>query len=472
MSSFHTFIESNMVPIIFAYGLTFFAAGLAIALQPRQLSNFRLARHLWMLAAFGMIHGIAEWGDIFIPIQSPYLSEFWIARLWDLQQTVWAVSFIFLLQFGATMTANHLPWKSGIKSIMLKLLPLWGLAVTIIAVFIVPQAYGQSCIRYLLGFPSAVMTTVAFVLERRIFISYRATSRTYMTLIAVAFGVYAILGGLTVQEHALPGLGWLDYENVFVYTAMPIYFWRMIIGLCLTILIIRAFHMFDLEYRERLEIAEGERALAVERQRIARDLHDGVVQSIYASGLQLEAAARSAATEPEATALSIRHIVGQLNEVITDVRRYIYNLAVAGEDEAGFEMYIRKIADEFSAAGLIPINISIEGKRIELTPRQKQNIAFITQECLSNVVRHAGASSAEIKFNFRPDMLVFTVLDDGSGFTEVSEKIAGKTGGRGLRGMKERAESVGAELMINSNSIEGGTLITLKIPYRRVKGFS
>jgi len=472
MSSYHTFIESNLVPIIFAYGLTFFATGLAIALQPRQLSNFRLAHHLWMLAAFGMIHGIAEWGDIFIPIQSPYLSDFWISRLWDLQQTAWAVSFIFLLQFGATMTVHHLPWKPGVKSFTLRFLPFWGLVVIIIGVFILPHAYGQSWIRYLLGFPAAVLTAVSFLLERRIFTSFQASSRINMTLIAIAFGVYAILGGLTVQEHALPGLNWLNYEYVFSYTLMPIYFWRMLIGLCFTILIIRTLHVFDLEYSERLETAEGERALAVERQRIARDLHDGVVQSIYATGLQLEVAARNAVNEPEETAHLIRRMVGQLNEVITDIRRYIYNLAVAGEDEAGFEKYIKKIADEFSAAGSIPVRISVEGKRIELNPKQKQNIAFVTQECLSNVIKHAGASETEIKFNYRLEALFFSVRDDGAGYGGVQGKVTGKNSGRGLKGMRERAEAIDAELVINGNPGEGGTLVSMRIPYKKVKGLS
>ena len=472
MQSYREFINSNMVPIIFAYGLTFFAAGLAIALQPRQLSNFRLAHHLWMLAAFGIIHGIAEWGDIFIPIQSPYLSDFWIAQLWDLQQTAWAISFIFLLQFGATMTAYHLPWKPGFKSFILRLMPLWGLAVIIIGVYILPHSYGQSYVRYLLGFPAAVLTAISFLVERRTFTAYQASSRINMTLIAIAFGAYAIFGGLTVSEQTLPGLSWLIYENVFSYTMMPIYFWRMIIGLCFTILIIRTLHIFDLEYRERLETAEGERALATERQRIARDLHDGVVQAIYATGLQLEVAARSTANEPEETAHLIRRMVGQLNEVITDIRRYIYNLAVAGEDEAGFEKYIKKIADEFSAAASIPVRISVEGKRIELTPKQKQNIAFVTQECLSNVIKHAGASEAEIKFNYRPEALFFSVRDDGAGYGGVQGKVTGKNSGRGLKGMRERAEAIDAELVINGNPGEGGTLVSMRVLYRKAKGLS
>ncbi|MBI5870096.1 MAG: sensor histidine kinase [Actinobacteria bacterium] len=472
MQKYHDLIESNITLIIFAYGLTYFSAGLAIALQPLQLSKFRLARYLWMLAAFGIIHGIAEWGDIFIPIQSPYLSEFWIFRLQDFQFIAWAVSYIFLLQFGATITGYHLSLNQSVRSTILRLLPFWGMAVTIIGVFVVPHPYEESFIRYTLGFPAAVLTAVAFLAERRTFTAYKASSRIYISLIAIAFGFYAVLGGLTVPEHGMPGLGWLHYENVFSYSLMPIYFWRMLIGLCITILIIRTLHMFDLEYRERLEVAEGERALAVERQRIARDLHDGVVQAIYATGLQLQVAENNVTTRPERTTLLIQGVLGQLNDVITNIRRYIYNLAVAGEDEAGFEKYINKIIDDFSAASSIPVSLRIEGKRVELTPKQKQNIAFITQECLSNVLKHSGASQAEIRFDFTPEALVFSVRDDGSGFLGDRQQPATDKSGRGIRGMRERAQAIDADMVISGNASDGGTLVSVTIPYKKARGFS
>jgi len=470
MQSFHDVISSNMVPIIFAYGLTFFAAGFAIALQPLQLSKFRLAHLLWMLAAFGIIHGVAEWGDIFIPIQSEYLSDTWIHWLWDMQQTMWAVSYIFLLQFGATVTAYHLNMPDRVKSAMLRLLPVYGIIMLVIGVFFLPLPVGQSLIRYMLAFPAAIITAVSFMVERRTFSSYGVTSRIYMTLTAVAFGAYAFLSGIVVPERALPGMSWLNYENVFTYTLMPIFFWRMVLGICFTILIIRTLHMFDIEYRQRLETVEAERALVIERQRIARDLHDGVVQAIYASGLQLEVASKKAATRPEEATSLINHVVIQLNEVITNIRRYIYNLAASGEDESGFENYIKKIADEFSAASSIPVKITIHGTRINLTPKQKQNIAFITQEGLSNILKHSGATEAEIRFDFMADALAFSVRDNGSGYGDSSGQVTDLNGGRGLRGMKERAAAIDADIKIGNDSDGSGTLVSITIPYKRSKG--
>lgn len=467
MQNYSEFIDSNITIIIFAYGLTFFCAGLVIALQPLKLSKIRLARHLWLLAAFGLIHGVAEWGHIFIPIQSPYISELWISRLWDLQHLMWAISYIFLLQFGVTVINYHLSWGPAARSIFIRFPLIWGFAIIITEAFIVQYDYGQSTVRYLLGFPAAVLTAAAFLAERHTFSSYQSSSRIYMTLIAGAFGFYAILGGLTVPDNTAPGLEWLNYESVLSVTKMPIYFWRMIVGLFFTIMIIQTLRVFDIEYSERLVTAEAERALIEERQRIARDLHDGVVQTIYASGLQLEVAASTAATEPEKTELIVRRTIVHLNEVITNIRRYIYNLAAAGVDEAGFEKHIRKIADEYSAAGSITVNINIEGEQNRLTPKQKQNIAFITQECLSNVVKHAGASKAEIKFNFTPEAMVFTLEDDGAGFNGVKREESGQNGGRGLKSIRERVEAIEAELVISDNPGKGGTIVSIRIPYKK-----
>jgi signal transduction histidine kinase len=312
-----------------------------------------------------------------------------------------------------------------------------------------------------------VITAISFLMERRTFASFSSNSSLYMTLTAAAFGVYAILSGLVVPEYSLPGLGWLTYENVFTVTLMPIYFWRMVFGIIFTVLIIKTLHMFDIEYGQRLETAEAERALAQERQRIARDLHDGVVQAIYATGLQLEVAAKKAATEPEKTSSTINLVVAQLNEVITNIRRYIYNLAAAGESEIGFESYIKKIADEYSATGSIPVRITVEGKKVKLTPKQKQNIAFIVQECLSNIVKHARASEAEIKLEFRQEALAFSVLDNGVGIGDGPGKAIGQISGRGLKGMRERAEALDADIVISRNPKDGGTVVLMMVPYKK-----
>lgn len=469
MQSFHKFIEINMVPLMFAYGLAYFAAGLAIFLQSRQLSNFRLAHNLWLLGMFGIIHGVAEWGDIFIPVQSPYLSEDWINLLVEVQETAWAVSFAFLLQFGVSMMIPRLRVTTHVKTFLRSFAVVWSTVITLVAIFLLPADMDSSLVRYALGFPAAALTAAAFLSERRSFTRVHTPSaRLNLTLTASAFATYAVLGGLIVPETRLAApLAWLNYDNVHHATGLPIQFWRMLVGMAIAILVIRTLSIFDHEVRQRLEVAEQEQVVLEDRHRIARDLHDGVVQSIYAAGLQLEAASQSGSTDSLESSQAIRRVVGQLNNVIADIRKYIFQLGSARTGEADFEEYLRNMTEEFTANFGISTRLLIDGAITGLSPGQKQNIVFVTRESLSNVYKHTDASEVEIRLLGANGSYFFIVEDNGQGIDpELSSSKFG--GGKGLANMAERAEAMGGDFSIFRANAEGGTIILIR--FSRVPG--
>ena len=109
MDAVRYFFELNQDPVFFVYGLVFFVLGLAIALQSRRHSRLDLARSMGWLAAFGLAHGLHEWGDIFIPIQATYLDTAVIRVLQVLQVILLALSFGFLLQFGIELLRERWP---------------------------------------------------------------------------------------------------------------------------------------------------------------------------------------------------------------------------------------------------------------------------------------------------------------------------------------------------------------------------
>ncbi len=90
----------NRVLVYFVYGLVFFVLGIAILLQTRSYSRLRLARSLPWLGWFGILHGLYEWGDIFIPIQVGMMGEHYFSIYDFIQHTLLAVSFASLFQFG------------------------------------------------------------------------------------------------------------------------------------------------------------------------------------------------------------------------------------------------------------------------------------------------------------------------------------------------------------------------------------
>ncbi|MHB1167217.1 MAG: hypothetical protein ACYC0N_01595, partial [Carboxydocellales bacterium] len=106
-------LQVNMVTMYFLYGLSFYTMGVAIALQYRSYSSYRLAYSLSLLAAFGLLHGLSEWGSVFIPVQVPYLGDFPAWKPIAIQRLLNSVSLFFLFCFGAKLIAdsrNHNFW--------------------------------------------------------------------------------------------------------------------------------------------------------------------------------------------------------------------------------------------------------------------------------------------------------------------------------------------------------------------------
>src|SRR5689334_3574380 len=109
MTALHEFFAINRPLVLFVYGQVFFTMGLAIFLQSRRRSQLRLARDLRWLAAFGILHGLYEWGDVFIPIQATYLPRPYIELLKTLHIVLMAISFACLFMFGAVTLNQRWP---------------------------------------------------------------------------------------------------------------------------------------------------------------------------------------------------------------------------------------------------------------------------------------------------------------------------------------------------------------------------
>ncbi len=469
MEFLHDFIETNMVVVNFVYGLVYFTFGMAIALQRRSLSNFRLARHLWLLAAFGIIHGIAEWGNVFIPIQASYLSAPWMDLMTNAQTLAWAISFAFLLQFAVVMIVPRLPWATRVRTFIRWYAPVWSAVVILTAMLFIPAHLSECWIRYLLGFPGSILTAAVFLLERRSFRDLPAPSaRLDLSLAAIAFTVYAVLGGLIVPNHGIWPITQLNYNEVFTTTDLPIQFYRAMAGLFIAIFVIRTLSVFDLEIRHRLEATEKKQALLEDRHRIARDLHDGVIQDIYAAGLQLEAVTASVKNGPDTVRDEMSHILMQLNKVISDIRGYIFKLGSARAGAADFYNYLKHIVQEYSASSPITANLSIRGDDMKLSTEHRQNIIFIVRECLSNITRHSLASRADIDLEFLDKGVRLSVEDDGIGMVQATtSKVADlRYNGGGLGNIATRAHSMGAELSINNRIDGNGAIVSLWIPYQ------
>jgi signal transduction histidine kinase len=210
-------------------------------------------------------------------------------------------------------------------------------------------------------------------------------------------------------------------------------------------------------------------AVVEERERIGKDLHDGIIQSIYAVGLSLEDVPElvdEEADRPDAIA-RIDRAIDALNLVINDIRSYILRLrpALVGEDDP--VEALARLGEEFGLHAVVDLEVDLEGGAEalrRLPPDRWTDVLFIAREALSNVARHAGATRAALVLARDDDSLVLVVDDNGRGFDPAL--VAGPdTLGRhqGLTNMRDRATGMGGTFAIERPD-GPGTRIIVRVP--------
>lgn len=210
-----------------------------------------------------------------------------------------------------------------------------------------------------------------------------------------------------------------------------------------------------------LQLAEARRdaerlALMGDRDRIARDLHDLVIQQLFASGMQLESVCRLL---DEGEAMNrIHQVVDDLDATIGDIRSAIYALQTSGRGKGqSLRTRLLELADR-SASGLgtTPSIRFIGPVDTLVAPDVADHVAAVVLEALSNVARHAQAAAVEVELSVARDDVVLTVTDDGVGISSDGRRS-------GLANLARRAELLGGWLDLERPPI-GGTRLTWQVP--------
>ena len=210
---------------------------------------------------------------------------------------------------------------------------------------------------------------------------------------------------------------------------------------------------------ENARLSEQLRRLAVveERDRIAMELHDGIIQSIYAIGLKLEL---MRTVESLAPALDSQLVVAAqgLNRVIEDLRRYIQDLKRGVDYSVTIQDELREIADSFRAVSTARLVMDVAPGFTHLNEERLHTIIQVVRETLSNVTRHAEATEVYLELSESLHNIMLSISDNGIGFDPSSI-----FSGNGLRNMRRRAERIDGIIDITSEPSHGSTL-TLRLP--------
>jgi len=203
-------------------------------------------------------------------------------------------------------------------------------------------------------------------------------------------------------------------------------------------------------------------AVVEERERIGMELHDGIIQSIYAVGLTLEFAALMIDEQPAVARERLAQAISGLNEVIRDIRSYILDLRPQRFESTDLDASLHELARGFRANTFINIHLDVDphlGARID--PNLGIGLFHIAQEGLANIAKHARARNVSLSVRLDNGVVLLELTDDGRGFDPVKVR---KYTGHGMRNMEERARLLNGEWRLTSAPGQG-TLIQVRVPF-------
>jgi signal transduction histidine kinase len=204
-------------------------------------------------------------------------------------------------------------------------------------------------------------------------------------------------------------------------------------------------------------------AIVEERERIARDLHDGIIQAIYGVALSLEDVPFMMASAPDEAGVRVDRAIDSLNLTIREIRNFILGLRSELLHGADIVAGLATLADEFGASGAsdVELDIAVDPSAVTGLPvAHRVQLLQMAREALSNAVRHAHATRIILSLRSDGPVIELAVEDDGVGFDAAT---APPSGHLGLANLRERATAIGGELTIDS-SPEGGTRIRIRVP--------
>lgn len=452
--------------LFFIYGLSFFLMGFSILLQARWGSSLRLGRRLPCLAVFGLLHALVEWGYIFIP--ATIIAEGWLTLRGALlscgHALLLALSYVFLLAFGVNLLVDTRGWPARVR-----VLPAAGFGGWLLfSLLTFPRqtaATGTWLIlieiaaRYLLAAPGAVLSGLAILAQGEELRHLRRQSLSFFLAGAAgALFLYAFGGGLIVPPAPFFPASVLN-TSLLLRLGLPAQALRILSSILVAFFIFRLLEVYDAEEQRYREAVREREMIWREREKIRRDLHDGVIQSIYGLALGLEHSRTLLADNPAAAADRLTALSHQAEAVISDLRGYLAGLHLSRDLPGAPVALMQRLVDGLAANANLKVKWYILGDGPSLDSEQRDHLYYIMREIFSNIIRHARASQAWIRVDLGAGGFRVEVKDNGKGFA-----MTGAAGGQGLANLRQRATLAGGWLEVASSPGQG-TMVTFWLPY-------
>lgn len=212
---------------------------------------------------------------------------------------------------------------------------------------------------------------------------------------------------------------------------------------------------------ENARLYQSVRRLAVleERERIGMDLHDGIIQSIYAVGLTLEHSSLLLEDDADAAKKRLRYAIEALNQTIRDIRNYIMDMRPQRMRAHDLNESLKQLVREFRANTLVDVQLEVVADVEALLDEGTSTALFhIAQEALANAAKHSAATELKVEVTSEDHVVNLHVIDNGAGFVL---NQADSLLGHGLSNMTLRAQAVGGRLSVESAPMQGTRVIAV-----------
>jgi signal transduction histidine kinase len=490
---YDTGLHFDILLVFFIYGTAFFVMGLAMAIEAGHFPSLASANLLLPLAAFGILHGLHEWLEIFL-LQIIWLGSSlpeWIAWF---RVGLLALSFLFLIIYG--FRAFRLPKRKSmpITAVGVAILVLYMIAILVGAVTayragqVIWLRFFDALIRYLLAVPGALLAAQGLHFQG---LAAKAEGRSPLArslqLAAAGFAIYGLTQVFVPSVDMFPAR-WISADAFLAATGVPIQAIRSAMALLVMIGMVRAVHGMDTERQQQLQAAQQARLEAMEqiqaeltkretmrrellrhivqaqedeRARIARELHDETAQVLSAFTLDLATLQNTIPRSPDAKRL-IERLQTHSKQMSLGLYHLVHDLRPAQLDNLGLAPALEHLVErDFSPKGM-DVSLEVLGKKRRVDPIIETVLYRVAQEAVLNVARHARTKKAKIQLVYAPVQITLRVMDAGAGFDP--DETFDPPRGWGLAGMRERVESVGGKLRIQSTPGKG-TTIQVMVPF-------
>lgn len=432
----------------------------------RNFTKLSLLRSLKYLGWFGVIHGLSEWVTM-VALADLYPAHY--ADLFHAAQILKAVSFAVLMHFGFDLMRTKNRFKKAASMI-----PSVMLVVYLSGYMLLIRKYGTTyhmthlkfgiiAMRYDLALLSGIVASSALFRNARAMAHQKSAKiiRRYKQLAWVIL-INGLLEGLLVQKEQFFPANLINrevFQEVFLIESL---FLKAIIGLLINYLLVRVISTFSWEQESHFKELESHKIITEERRKISIEIHDSIIQSLYAVGLKLEYLLMTI----EEMQPSIGEIKKDLNTTIEQTRSLMTSTAVEAVALEDLHQKIEVLIAKYTQNKELRIRYRNEvppDRKNGLSLETSTQIYYIVQEALCNVIKHSRAGNAEVLLETEYSGLSISVVDDGIG---ISPGDFQKEDHFGIQSMRERAGRIGGRFeMTNKKRGKGLKVSVTGIPW-------